>query len=148
MNVSNAQGQRQPLITSWLAQMIGTVVLACVVMAYVRSAGAPFGAGAESEWKRYAMFGIVAAIAPALLYLRTFKRLLLADEAAVVQHGAPQAGPRTALARALALGGALCELPMAMGVVQLLLGGETRWFVAATLVSIALRASYRPYLRA
>ena len=49
------------------------------------------------------------------------------------------------LVKALVLGGALCELPMAAGVVQLFFGGETRWFVGATMVAIALRLSYRPY---
>jgi hypothetical protein len=49
--------------------------------------------------------------------------------------------------RTLAIGGAMCEIPMAMGVVQLLLGGETRWFLGATLVTIALRLSYRPFTR-
>jgi hypothetical protein len=50
--------------------------------------------------------------------------------------------------RALAIGGALCEIPMAMGVVQLFFGGETRWFLGATLVTIALRLSFRPFVRA
>ena len=55
---------------------------------------------------------------------------------------------RTVLGKALALGGALCELPMAVGVVQLLFGGEMRTFLGATMVSIALRLSYRPFLKA
>jgi hypothetical protein len=49
------------------------------------------------------------------------------------------------LKKGLSIGGALCELPMAMGVVQLFFGGETRWFLGATLITIALRLSYRPF---
>ena len=36
---------------------------------------------------------------------------------------------------------------MALGVVQLFFGGEQRWFLGATLVTIALRLSYRPFKR-
>ena len=138
---------RQGLVASWVAQMIGTLVLAAVVMVFVRSMGAPL-ATEESEWKRYAMFGILAGIAPALLYLRTFSPLLVADAAAMRErNGTPDPALRQRLARALAIGGALCEIPMAMGVVQLFFGGETRWFLGATLITIALRLSYRPFTR-
>ncbi|MEO7743695.1 MAG: hypothetical protein ABIR98_12210 [Usitatibacter sp.] len=136
---------RQPLIASWVAQMIGTLVLAAVVLAYVRSAGAPFAISGESEWRKYAMVGILGSIAPALLYLRTFKRRLNADEAAALARGFPDPGLRALLRKGLAIGGALCEIPMAMGVVQLFLGGDTRWFFGATLITIALRLSYRPF---
>ena len=34
---------------------------------------------------------------------------------------------------------------MAIGVLQLCFGGETRWFLGATLITIALRLSYRPF---
>jgi hypothetical protein len=34
---------------------------------------------------------------------------------------------------------------MAMGVLHLLFGGETRWFLGATLLTIVLRLSYRPF---
>ncbi|HYC36621.1 MAG TPA: hypothetical protein VEC19_09385 [Usitatibacter sp.] len=144
---SAARQGRQGLVSAWLAQMIGTVVLAAVVLAYVRSAGAPFGAG-DVDWKRYAMIGILAGAAPALLYLRTFKRRLNAYEATANREG-DNGDPalRVALMKALAIGGAMCELPMAMGVVQLFFGGETRWFLGATLVTIALRLSYRPFQR-
>jgi hypothetical protein len=36
---------------------------------------------------------------------------------------------------------------MAMGVVHLLVGGQMRWFVGATLITIVLRLSYRPFTR-
>lgn len=136
---------RQPLIAAWVAQMIGTIVLAAVVLAYVRSAGAPFATDGESEWRKYAMLGILFGIAPALLYLRTFKDRLNADEAAANARGAPDPALRVLLRKGLAIGGALCEIPMAMGVVQLFFGGETRWFLGATLITIALRLSYRPF---
>ncbi len=137
---------RQGLVAAWLAQMIGTLVLAAVVLFYVRSAGAPF-ASADSDWQRYAAMGIIAGVAPALLYLGTFKARLDADEAAVRARGAPDPGLRTVLMKSLSIGGALCELPMAMGVVQLFLGGETRWFLGATMITIALRLSFRPFTR-
>ena len=136
---------RQGLIASWVAQMIGTLVLAAVVMVFVRSLTAPMGD--QADWKRYAMLGILIGITPALLYLRTFKPLLDADLAAEKTRGAPDPELRRRLARALAIGGALCEIPMAMGVVQLFFGGELRWFLGATLVTIALRLSYRPFTK-
>ena len=138
---------RQGLIAAWVAQLIGTIVLASVVMVYVRTAGAPFATG-ESDWKKYAMLGILVGIAPALLYLRTFKARLDADEAAARKRGAPDPALRAALLKSLSIGGALCEIPMAMGVVQLFFGGETRWFLGATLITIALRLSFRPFTRA
>ena len=99
-------------------------------------------------WVQYATVGILVGIAPGLLYLRTFKPLLDADVAAVKRRGGtPDPAARAALMRAIAIGGALCEIPMAMGVVQLFFGGETRWFLGATLLTIALRLSYRPFTR-
>ena len=38
---------RQGLIAAWVAQLIGTIVLASVVMVYVRTAGAPFATGEQ-----------------------------------------------------------------------------------------------------
>jgi hypothetical protein len=140
-----ARQTRQGLVAAWVAQMIGTLVLAGVVTIFMRSIGSPLGA--DADWKRYAMLGILVGIAPALLYLRTFKPLLDADIAAEQQRGVPDPELRRRLARALSIGGALCEIPMAMGVVQLFFGGETRWFLGATLVTIALRLSYRPFTR-
>ena len=143
-----AQPGRQRLVTAWLVQMIGTLVLAGVVLAYVRSAGAPFGGGGDSDWKRYAMMGILVGIAPALLYLRTFKARLNAYEATMRDGALGDPALHAVLLRSLSIGGALCELPMAMGVVQLFFGGETRWFLGATMMTIALRLSYRPFIRA
>ncbi len=142
MTAAAPQSARQGLVASWVAQMIGTLVLAAV-----RSVGAPFASDGESPWKAYAMAGILVGIAPALLYLRTFKPRLDADEQAVRLRGSPDPALRARLLRALAIGGALCEIPMAMGVVQLFFGGETRWFLGATLITIALRLSYRPFNR-
>ena len=138
---------RQALVASWVAQMVGTLVLAAVVLAYVRSSGAPFATGGESEWRKYAMFGVLVGIAPALLYLRTFKARLDADEAAANARGSPDPALRMLLRKSLAIGGGLCEIPMAMGVLQLFFGGETRWFLGATLITIALRLSFRPFIK-
>jgi hypothetical protein len=141
-----APQSRQGLVASWVAQMIGTLALTGAVLAFVRSMGAPFPA-AETDWKRYAMLGVIAGVAPALLYLRTFKRALDAYEASARTRLDGDPAARQALARALAIGGALCEIPMAMGALQLFFGGETRWFLGAALVTIALRLSYRPFTR-
>ncbi len=146
MTPATPQPQRQAPVAAWIAQMIGTLVLAAAVLYFVRSSGISFAEG-DPEWQRYAMLGILVGIGPALLYLRTFKPALDADEAAIAARGAPDPAARARLMRTLAIGGALCEIPMAMGVVQLLLGGETRWFLGATLLTIALRLSYRPFTR-
>jgi len=146
MTPAAPQPQRQAPVAAWVAQMIGTLVLAAAVLYFVRSSGISFAEG-NPEWQRYAMFGILVGIAPAMLYLRTFKPALDADEAAIATRGTPDPAARALLMRTLAIGGALCEIPMAMGVVQLLLGGETRWFLGATLLTIALRLSYRPFTR-
>jgi len=147
MTPAAPQSQRQAPVAAWIAQMIGTMVLAGMVLAFVRSTGASFGPG-DTDWKRYAMLGILIGIAPALLYLRTYKPILDADEAAIRKLGAPDPATRARLMRALAIGGALCEIPMAMGVVQLFFGGETRWFLGATFITIAIRLSYRPFTKA
>ena len=147
MSGAPAQSARQGLVAAWLSQMIGTIVLAAVVLYFARSMGGAFS-GADPDWVRYARMGLILGVAPALLYLRTFKPLLDAHVAAERKRGgAADPALRAALMRSLAIGGALCEIPMAMGVVQLLLGGDTRWFLGATLVTIALRLSYRPFTR-
>jgi hypothetical protein len=138
---------RQGLVASWVAQMVGTLVISALVLAFVKSIGAPLSTG-KYDFERYMMGGILVAAIPAIAYLRTFKRRLNADEAAVkARLGTPDPPIRQALMRSLAIGGALCELPMALGVLHLFLGGETRWFVYATLITIAVRLSYRPFTR-
>lgn len=137
---------RQALVASWVAQMVGTVVIAAVVLAFVKSIGAPLSTGAY-DFQRLMMGAILVAALPALAYLRVFKPLLLADEAAVKARGAPHPETRKALLRSLTIGGALCELPMALGVIHLFLGGDTRWFIYATLITIVVRLSYRPFTR-
>jgi hypothetical protein len=137
---------RQALVASWVSQMVGTVVIAAVVLAFVKGVGAPLSSGGY-EYQRFMMGAILVAAIPALAYLRVFKPLLLADEAALKARGAPEPVARKALLRSLAIGGALCELPMALGVIHLFMGGETRWFIYATLITIVVRLSYRPFTR-
>ena len=142
------QQHRQALIASWVAQMIGTIVLAAAVTAFVKGVMGPLTTG-DTQWKRFALSGIFVAAIPALYYLRTFKRHLNEDERLAVRNGGvPDAAARRLLAKSLAIGSAFCELPQAMGVVYLLMGGETRWFLGATLVTLAMRLSYRPFLKA
>ena len=143
----SAPNPRYPLVTAWVVQMVGTLVLAAAVLAFMRSMSGPLSG--DNEWRRYAMAGILVMTAPALIYLRTFKQRLDEDERQVkLRGGVPEPAARASLLKGLSLGGALCELPQALGVVYLFLGGETRWFLAATLVTIALRLSYRPFTKA
>ena len=146
---SPASHARQGLIASWVAQMIGTLVLAGAVTVFVKSTSKPLAGVIDPEWQRYAMGAILLSIAPALIYLRKFKPLLDADDRAVKKNnGVPDPVIRKQLAKALSIGGALCEIPMAMGVLQLFFGGEMRWFLGATLITIAMRLSYRPFIKA
>ena len=81
--------------------------------------------------------------------MRRFKRALNADLAAAgKQGGVPDPLLRKELLRRLSVGGVLCELPLALGALYLMSGGESRWFVAAAAVTIALRLSYRPFTAA
>jgi hypothetical protein len=144
--MSALRAPRQAPVAAWVAQMIGTLVLAAVVLAFVKAVGAPLATGAY-DFQRYAMLAILGAAVPALVYLRHYKRIVLADERALREGGHPDPAARTLLLRSLALGGALCELPMALGVLHLMFGGDTRWFLCATLVTIAVRLSYRPFTR-
>jgi hypothetical protein len=137
---------RQALVASWVAQMVGTVVIAAVVLAFVKGIGAPLSSGAY-DFQRLMMGAILVAAIPALAYLRVFKPLLLADEAALKARGVPDPVARKALLRSLSIGGALCELPMALGVIHLFFGGDTRWFIYATLITIVVRLSYRPFTK-
>jgi len=138
---------RQGLLAAWLSQMVGTVVLAAIVLAFVRASGAPFR-GAAEELHRHVFMAIMGAAVPALYYLRAYKSRLDADAAALrAGNAVPDPVRRKALLRSLALGGALCELPMAVGALDLFTGGEPRWFIGATLITLAIRLSYRPFVR-
>ena len=150
MATTPAANPNQPLINAWLVQMIGTVVLAGAVMIFFKSGAMPSapGSGEGLNWPLYALYGATAAIIPAMLYLRNFSHVLAVDRAAMKGNGgSPDPTIRPVLMRALRVGGALSELPQAFGVLHLILGGETRWFLGATVVTIALRLSYRPFER-
>src|ERR671910_648232 len=98
MTPAAPQPQRQAPVAAWVAQMIGTLVLAAAVLYFVRSSGISFAEG-NPEWQRYAMPGTLVGVAPAMLYLRTFKPALDADEAAIAARGAPDPGARARLMR-------------------------------------------------
>ena len=139
---------RQGLVAAWVAQMVGTVVLAVVVAAYVRARGAPFAGVDAHGLERYVFTAVLAAAVPALWFLRTYKGRLDADAAALRAHGGtPDPARRQALMRSLSVGGALCELPMAVGALDLFFGGEERWFIGATFITLAIRLSSRPFVR-
>ena len=131
----------------WGAQLAGTVAIAFAVYLFF-SARAPAAPMIDSDWSRYGLYGILGASIPALWYLRRFKRTLDADVAVAKERGGqPDPRLRTELLRHLSIGGALCELPLALGVIYLLTGGDMRSFIGAALVSVALRLSYRPFRR-
>ena len=140
------QPPSNPLVLTWLAQLVGTCVIAFVLWIYVGKAGAPLG-HIGPEWAHYTLVASLLSMIPSLAYLPTFKEAL--DRYLTAQRRSPTPDPvlRTAVASKLAIGGALTELPMAFGALYLLMGGEARWFILAVLASIALRASYRPFER-
>lgn len=138
---------RQPLIAAWMAQMVGTVVLAGVIYAFFHYVGPLFSTA--DAMKRYVFSAILVAAVPALYYLRAYKSRLDADAVAMSRGGGePDPQLRRALLRSLAIGGSLCELPMAAGALDLFLGGEPRWFIGAAFITLAMRLSYRPFTRA
>ena len=138
---------RRTLITVWIVQIVQSLVLAGVVLLFVDRIGGAAGTLGK-EWERYALYGLLAAALPAMLYVRWFKRILNQDEAAMSTRGGdPEPGIRNTLRRALTLGGALCDLPMALGVLLLMFGGDKRYFIGGTLLTIAVRLSYRPFMR-
>jgi hypothetical protein len=131
----------------WGAQVAGTVAIAIAVYLFLGDR-APVIVGVNPEWTRHGFLGILVMSVPALWYLRTFKRSLDADIAATRErNGLPDPVRRGDLLRTLSIGGALCELPLALGVIYMLAGGEKRWFVGAACVTLALRLSYRPFTR-
>ena len=104
-------------------------------------------AAPESFWARYGVYALIAACVPALFYLRTFKRSLDAWAASTRRPGGEDMARRVELLRRLSIGGALCELPMALGVLQLVTGGEMRIFIGGAFFAVAMRLSYRPFVR-
>ena len=145
--MADPRNPQQQLVTEWAVQMIGTVVLAAVVLIFFRSSDTIMR-DLDPKWALFALYAATAAIIPPLLYLRYFKRVLDVDRSATLARGGtPEPDLRAVLMHAIRVGGALCELPQAVGVVHVLLGGQTRWFLCATLVTLALRLSYRPFER-
>ena len=131
----------------WFTQLVGTLVIGAAVYLFFRS-GSPFAApNTEAWWSRYSLGGIVLAAAPALMYLRRHKQRIDADLAAVRATGKPDAARRRELLQSLTAGGVLCDLPQAVGVLYLMFGSEMRWFIGATLITVSLRLSYRPFTK-
>ena len=142
-----APSTRQGLVQKWVAQIVTALVLCGVVLMFVRGSNFQLGTYPE-EWKRYMVYALLLACVPALLYLRRYKAILEQDlHLERERGGTPEPEARKLLARALVLGGALCDLPMALGVLQLLMGGETKWFLGGTMLAIAMRLSYRPFTK-
>lgn len=134
----------QPTLV-WGAQLVGTIGIATALYFYFGNSG-PWFKSVDGEWTRFGLTGILSASIPALYYLRTFKRALNADIAASNKaNGIPDPQLRMDLMKKLNVGGALSELPLAVGVLYLLAGGEQRWFIGAACLSLAIRLTYRPF---
>ena len=135
----------QPLILRWLSQVVGTVAIAAIVYAFFPQAAGPV-VPPDPALREYILFAGFVAIAPAMLYVRTYKRQLVADARAVHERGGtPDPEKRKAAMRALAIGGALSELPLAAGLGYLFFGGEMKWFMTAAVITLTLRLTYRPF---
>ena len=129
----------------WGSQLVGTLGIAAAIYWYFGDA-APVFMGIDREWMRFGLTGILSASLPAIYYLRTFRKALRDDIAASDRSdGTPDPALRMDLMKKLNVGGFLSELPLALGVVYLLAGGEQRWFIGSVCLSIALRLSYRPF---
>jgi hypothetical protein len=120
--------------------MAGTVAIAVVIYIWFGDSP-PLFKGIDPEWTRFGLTGILSAAIPSILYLRTYKRALNADIAASGRDPTL----RMDLMKKLNAGSALSEMPLAVGVLYLLAGGEPRWFIGAAVISLALRLSYRPF---
>ena len=132
----------------WAAQLGGTVAIAFAIYLFFRFQGIEPTPNPDSFWTRYGVYALIAACVPALSYLPRFKRALDAW-AATRRNAAPgNASLQAELLRKLSIGGAMCELPMALGVIQLLSGGEMRLFIGGAFFAVAMRLSYRPFVRA
>jgi hypothetical protein len=134
----------QPLILRWLSQVVGTIAIAGIVYAFFPHAAPPVAA--DPALRDYIMFAGFVAIAPSMLYLRTYKRHLMADARATHEGGGtPDPVKRKEIMKALAIGGALAELPLAAGLGYLFFGGEMKWFMTAAVITLTLRLTYRPF---
>jgi hypothetical protein len=128
----------------WGAQVAGTIAIAAAIYLFLGDASPLIRV--DPEWTRQGFMGILLMSVPALWYLRTFTRVLKADIAATrARDGTPEPQFRADLIRKLSIGGALCELPLALGVIYLLAGGDKRWFIGAACITLVLRLSYRPF---
>ena len=128
----------------WGAQLAGTLGVAVAIYFFFGSA--PPMLHLDPELMRYAFMAMRGAAVPALYFLRGYRALVSADGAAARSRGGtPEPAVRIALLRKMSVGGALCELPLVVGVIALLAGGGTRLFITAACVTLALRLSFRPF---
>ncbi len=123
------------------------MAIALAIYLFFRFQGIDPVAQPDSFWARWGVYALVGACVPALYYLRSFKRALNSWVTATRMPGGHVADLQVNLLRKLSIGGALCELPLALGVVQLLSGGEMRLFIGGAFFAVAMRLSYRPFVR-
>jgi hypothetical protein len=133
--------------TVWAAQLGGTVAIALAIYFFFRLQGIEPAAAPDSFWARYGVYALLAAALPALSYVRTFKRSLDAYAGSAGAQAGRNESLRIDLLRRMSIGSALCELPMAMGLLQLMTGGDMRLFAGGVFITLAMRLSYRPFTR-
>jgi len=123
------------------------VAIALAIYFFFRLQGVEPVAAPDSFWARYGFYALLTAALPALSYVRKFKRSLDAYAGAARAPTGPSESLRIDLLRRMSIGGALCELPMAVGLLQLMTGGEMRLFAGGAFITLAMRLSYRPFTR-
>ena len=124
------------------------MAIAAAIYFFFRHKGMDAVAGAEGFWARHGLYALIAAAVPSLWYLPRFKSSLDDYVASLRASGQADPGRTMDLLKRLSIGGGLCELPMALGVLQLLMeGGQLRLFVGAAFITFAMRLSYRPFKR-
>src|SRR4029078_13591415 len=109
---------RQGRVHIWVGQLIQRLVLCGAGLLFLQMSGPLASTDAGPEWRRYAIYAVLLAGGPALLYLRTFQGLLDADLAAERGRGIPDPELRGRLSHSLRIGGLPCGRPSACGAVQ------------------------------
>jgi len=141
--MSSSPQPRQGPVAAWVAQMVGTLFVAAAVFAFVKYMGAPL-ATAKYDFQRYMLGAILVAALPAILYLRHYRRLVVADEVAVERTGKANLRPRAAAEGACPGRRAVRAADGARGRAPDVRRRDAMVPVP-TLITIAVRLPYRPF---
>ena len=142
--MSAPQAQDNPFTPLWIAQLATPPILAAV--GYFLFAG---NAGevepAMIERMTYAPLVVAVLVIPALLF-RSRYRERLARLGLEWRQGRNDAGTQGSAMTALAIGVALCDLPMLVGFLAYLASGVLSVLLVSCAASLALLVLYRPDL--